>query len=159
MDKLAEIMAAKRKALESTIRPVRDSELENFAKKAKGGTSFLEALARPDRLSVIAEIKRKSPSAGEIAAANLDAVDQARNYVNAEADCLSILTDTDYFGGSMKDLWDVLEFLEVHQRETPCLRKDFMVHPVQVVEAAEAGAKCILIIAVSYTHLTLPTIA
>jgi indole-3-glycerol phosphate synthase len=146
MDKLAEIMAAKRKALAPIIRPVRDSELENFAKKSKGSTSFLDALARPDRLSVIAEIKRKSPSAGEIAAASLDAVDQARDYVNAEADCLSILTDTDYFGGSMKDLWDVLEFLEVHQRETPCLRKDFMVHPVQVVEAAEAGAKCILII-------------
>jgi indole-3-glycerol phosphate synthase len=110
------------------------------------GGSFLKALARNDRLSVIAEIKRKSPSAGEISEASLNAVDQARKYINADADCLSILTDMDYFGGTLQDLWDIVEFLEVHKRKVPCLRKDFMVHPVQVVEAAEAGACCILII-------------
>ena len=146
MDKLAEIMAAKRHAIRNQIRPVRDSELERLSRMQKQGASFLKALARKDRLSVIAEIKRKSPSAGEIAAADLDAVEQARTYVNAEADCFSILTDTDYFGGTLQDLWDVVEFLEMHDRTTPCLRKDFMVHPVQVVEAAEAGARAILII-------------
>lgn len=146
MDKLAEIMAAKRHALRHQIRPVRDQELERLGRMQTQGGSFLKALARKDRLSVIAEIKRKSPSAGEIVAADLDAVEQARKYVNAEADCFSVLTDTDYFGGSLQDLWDVVEFLDVHQRKTPCLRKDFMVHPVQVVEAAEAGARAILII-------------
>jgi len=146
MDKLAEIMAAKRHALRDQIRPVRDRELEHLARMRSQGGSFREALARGDRLSVIAEIKRRSPSAGEIADAGLDAVEQARKYINAEADCLSILTDKDYFGGSLQDLWDIIEFLECHGRKTPCLRKDFMVHPVQVVEAAEAGARCILII-------------
>ncbi len=146
MDKLAEIMAAKRLAIQNQIRPVRESELERLSQMQTQGGSFLKALARKDRLSVISEIKRKSPSAGEIAAADLDAVEQARKYVNAEADCFSVLTDTDYFGGSLQDLWDVVEFLEVHNRKTPCLRKDFMVHPVQVVEAAEAGARAILII-------------
>jgi len=146
MDKLEEIMAAKRHALRDQMRPVRDQELERLGRTQSQGGSFLKALARKDRLSVIAEIKRKSPSAGEIAPAQLDAVEQAREYVNAEADCLSILTDFDYFGGRLKDLWDVVEFLECHNRKTPCLRKDFMVHPVQVVEAAEAGARCILII-------------
>ena len=146
MDKLSEIMAAKRKALAGSIRPVKEQELERLRKMQTQGGSFLEALARKDRLSVIAEIKRKSPSAGEIAPVTLNAVEQAREYDNAEADCLSILTDTDYFGGSLQDLWDVVEFLECHQRKTPCLRKDFMVHPVQVAEAAEAGARCILII-------------
>jgi indole-3-glycerol phosphate synthase len=146
MDKLEEIMAAKRHALRNQIRPVRDQELERLGRMQTQGGSFLRALARKDRLSVIAEIKRKSPSAGEIASAQLDAVEQARTYVNAEADCLSILTDFDYFGGRLQDLWDVVEFLECHNRKTPCLRKDFMVHPVQVVEAAEAGARCILII-------------
>lgn len=146
MDKLAEIMAAKRQALRHQIRPVRDQELERLGRMQRQGGSFLQALARKDRLSVIAEIKRKSPSAGEIAAADLDAVEQARAYVNAEADCFSVLTDTDYFGGSLQDLWDVVDFLDVHERKTPCLRKDFMVHPVQVVEAAEAGARAILII-------------
>jgi indole-3-glycerol phosphate synthase len=146
MDKLSEIMAAKRHALRNQIRPVRDQELERLGRMQTQGGSFLEALARQDRLSVIAEIKRKSPSAGEIASATLDAVEQAREYINAEADCLSILTDTDFFGGRLQDLWDVVEFLECHERKTPCLRKDFMVHPIQVVEAAEAGARCILII-------------
>lgn len=146
MDKLTEIMAAKRQALKDLIRPVRDRELEHLAGIRRQGGSFLEALARKDRLSVIAEIKRKSPSAGEITAADLDAVEQARKYVNAEADCFSVLTDTDYFGGTLKDLWDVVDFLEEHQRTTPCLRKDFMIHPIQVLEAAEAGARCILII-------------
>ena len=146
MDKLAEIMAAKRHALRNQIRPVRDSELDRLSRMQKQGGSFLKALARKDRLSVISEIKRKSPSAGEIAAADLDAVEQARKFANADADCFSILTDTEYFGGTLQDLWDVVEFLEVHSRKTPCLRKDFMVHPVQVVEAAEAGARAILII-------------
>ena len=146
MDKLSEIMAAKRQALSKQIRPVRDEELERLGRIQIQGGSFLKALARKDRLSVIAEIKRKSPSAGEIATATLDAVDQAREYVNAEVDCMSILTDTDYFGGKLQDLWDIVEFLEVHKRKTPCLRKDFMLHPIQVAEAAEAGARCILII-------------
>ena len=76
----------------------------------------------------------------------MDAVEQARIYNNAEADALSVLTDTDYFGGSLNDLWDVIDFLHEHERTTPCLRKDFMIHPIQVLEATEAGAKCILII-------------
>ena len=102
MDKLSEIMAAKRHALSKQIRPVRDQELERLGRMQTQGSSFLEALARKDRLSVIAEIKRKSPSAGEIAAATLDAVDQAREYVNAEVDCMSILTDTDYLAAHCK---------------------------------------------------------
>lgn len=146
MDKLAEIMAAKRLALNERIRPVHESELERLSRLPGRGDSFRDALAQSDRLSVIAEIKRKSPSAGEIAPATLDAVEQSRKYVNAGADCLSILTDTDYFGGRLQDLWDVIEFLECHGRKTPCLRKDFMVHPLQVAEAAEAGACCILVI-------------
>ncbi|MEM7792176.1 MAG: indole-3-glycerol phosphate synthase TrpC [Verrucomicrobiota bacterium] len=146
MDKLAEIMEAKRRALQDVLRPVHERELTRLKEIRSQGSSFLKALSRKDRLSVIAEVKRKSPSAGEIAPETLEAVEQARQYVNADADCLSILTDTDYFGGSLQDLWDVVEFLEIHQKTTPCLRKDFMVHPIQVVEAAEAGARCILII-------------
>lgn len=146
MDKLTEIMAAKKRQIEDRVRPIRDSEFERLAEVRQQGKCFREALSCPEHLGVIAEIKRKSPSAGAIAPKELDAVEQARKYVNAEADCLSILTDQDYFGGSLQDLWDVVEFLEIHQRTTPCLRKDFMVHPIQVLEAAEAGARCILII-------------
>ena len=78
MDKLSEIMAAKRHAYRNLIRPVRDSELERLAQMQKQSGSFYDALARKDQLSVIAEIKRKSPSAGQIADQGLDAVEQAR---------------------------------------------------------------------------------
>lgn len=145
MDKLEEIMASKRRALAHRIRPIRTQEFEQIAQSHNPSIPFVDALSNPENLSVIAEIKRKSPSAGNIAP-NIDAVEQARTYVNAQADALSILTDSDYFGGSLQDLWDVLDFLHQHQRKTPCLRKDFMIHPLQVLEAAEAGARCILII-------------
>lgn len=145
MDKLTEIMNWKRAEVARTARPVRDRELTIHARLRAGVPGFADALARPDALAVIAEIKRKSPSAGVIAEA-ADAEEQARRYLNAGVDCLSVLTDEKFFGGTLKDLWEVTEFIEVHQRTIPCLRKDFMVHPVQVLEAAEAGARCILII-------------
>lgn len=145
MDKLLEIMASKRRELEHRIRPVRESELTAFARMRREGIGFRDALDMPDRLSVISEIKRRSPSAGEIAVME-NAEEQARRYVNAGVDAISILTDEPYFGGSLRDLWETVEFLEIHQRPIPCLRKDFMIHPVQVIEAAEAGARCILII-------------
>ena len=145
MDKLEEIMASKRKSLEHIARPIKSKELQALARSKSPSIPFIDALSSPDRLSVIAEIKRKSPSAGDIAE-GMDAVEQARIYNNAEADALSVLTDTDYFGGSLNDLWNVVDFLHQHERTTPCLRKDFMIHPIQVLEAAEAGAKCILII-------------
>ena len=71
MDKLEEIMASKRTALAERIRPIRPQELEQIAQSSKSSQtniSFHEAIATPEQLSVIAEIKRKSPSAGEIAA-------------------------------------------------------------------------------------------
>ncbi|MFP4166358.1 MAG: indole-3-glycerol phosphate synthase TrpC [Opitutales bacterium] len=147
MDNLAEIIAAKRQALEGRIRPVHDREFERLARTRAQGDGFGRTLARnKDALAVVAEIKRRSPSAGMIADADLSAVEQARAYLNAEVDALSVLTDAEYFGGSLPDLWEVVDFLESHNRRTPCLRKDFMIHPLQVLEAAEAGARCILII-------------
>ena len=145
MDKLAEIMAAKRQEIESRLRNVSEAELSKLAGARTQGGSFFDALARKDRLSVIAEIKRRSPSAGAIAE-SAKATEQAQIYVDAGADCLSVLTDEPYFGGTMRDLCEVVDFLEGQHHRTPCLRKDFMVHPIQIVEAAEAGARAILII-------------
>ncbi|MFP4351702.1 MAG: indole-3-glycerol phosphate synthase TrpC [Puniceicoccaceae bacterium] len=143
-DKLSEIMAHKRREIRDRLRPVRPEELDRFRRAGAGGR-LARAIAESESLAVIAEVKRKSPSAGEIDG-GLDAADQARRYVNGGADALSILTDEKYFGGSLRDLWDVAELLRDHGRETPCLRKDFMVDPVQVLEAAEAGAAAILLI-------------
>ena len=85
----------------------------------------------------------------------MDAVEQARIYNNAEADALSILTDTDYFGGSLNDLWDVIDFLHQHERTTPCLRKDFMIHPIQVLEAAKQVQSVFLLLFVLYLMMKL----
>ena len=144
MDKLSEIMNWKRREVASRSRPVSERELTQLGERMKVHGSFLKALSN-DQLSVIAEIKRKSPSAG-IIAEEISAPEQARSYCNAGADALSILTDEKYFGGKLEDLWEVNDFLFQHQRNTPTLRKDFMVHPIQVLEALEAGARAILLI-------------
>jgi len=145
MDKLTEIMAWKRQEIQDRIRPVKERELARFQDLNRGQPTFLKALAGTDQLSIIGEIKRKSPSAGDIAKL-ADSIDQARRYINAEVDAISVLTDERYFSGKISDLWDVTDFIRVHNRPTPCLRKDFMVHPIQILEACEAGARAILII-------------
>lgn len=144
MDKLTEIMAHKRRELADRSRPVRDHELARF-RKGSHRRRFEQALQRPHGLAVIAEIKRKSPSAGDIAAGR-DAPEQARLYYNAGADALSVLTDEPFFGGSIKDLWEVNDLLANRPDTPPTLRKDFFVDRLQVLEAAEAGAACILLI-------------
>jgi len=135
MDKPSEAIAHKRRELEPRQRPVSERELRRFGEVKRPGLSFADSLDQSDRLGVIAHIKTGA-----------DAVEQARRYTNAGADCISVLTDEKYFGGTLRDLWDVVEFEVTTGRHVPCLRKDFMVHPLQIIEAAEAGARAILII-------------
>ena len=95
---------------------------------------------------MIAEIKRRSPSAGEIAT-GADAPDRAAGYRAAGANALSVLTDEKYFGGTLEDLARGHDLVSATTPPAmPCLRKDFMVHPVQVLQARQAGASAILII-------------
>jgi indole-3-glycerol phosphate synthase len=143
--KLAEIMAHKRGEIAPRVRAVSEAELARVHARLPKPPPFGPALRRTDgRLAVIAEIKRRSPSAGDIAA-GADAPSQARRYRDAGADALSVLTDSRYFGGSLDDLRAAAGALG-GGAPLPCLRKDFMVHPVQVLEAREAGASAILII-------------
>lgn len=143
MDKLDEIMAWKRQDLARRGRPVGAHELARWERPARRGC-FSDALRRAEGLAVIAEIKRRSPSAGSITEL-ADVRPQAEKYLQAGADALSILTDEPFFGGSLEDLRRVAEWPEGPAR-APLLRKDFLVHPLQVLEAAEAQADCILII-------------
>jgi indole-3-glycerol phosphate synthase len=92
------------------------------------------------QLAVIAEVKRRSPSKGDIAP-ELDAVSQARAYEAAGADAVSVLTEPTRFGGSLDDLRAVCQAVEI-----PVLRKDFLVDKGQIWEAAEAGAAAVLLI-------------
>ena len=94
----------------------------------------------PTPLAVIAEIKRRSPSKGEIAP-DLDAAEQARAYEAAGADAISVLTEPDRFGGSLDDLLAVTAAVDI-----PVLRKDFIIDPYQIWEAADAGAAAVLLI-------------
>jgi indole-3-glycerol phosphate synthase len=145
-DKLQEIMQWKRREIAPRIRYVAESELARADASLPKPSSFAAALRRPDgQLAVIAEIKRRSPSAGEIAA-GASSVEQAKIYHAAGADALSILTDSKYFGGSLDDLRGVTAHLAATGARLPCLRKDFMVHPIQVLEARQSGASAILII-------------
>lgn len=145
-DKLTEIMAWKRREIAPRLRPVGEAELARANASLPRPPSFAQALRRPDgRLAVIAEIKRRSPSAGDIKA-GVAAVAQAARYQSAGADALSVLTDEKYFGGALADLRDVTSHFRSTPPARPCIRKDFMVHPLQVLEAREAGASAILII-------------
>ncbi len=145
MDKLQEIMVYKRKVISQVRRPVRDEDLQRFCAGGEHPHRFEKALRREEGLAIIAEIKRRSPSAGAIAEGR-DSVEQARVYYNAGTDAISVLTDEKYFGGSIKDLWSVNDLLGGRRDSPPTLRKDFFIDRMQVQEAAEAGASCILII-------------
>ena len=96
---------------------------------------------RAGTVSVVAEIKRRSPSAGVIAP-NLDPVQLARDYVYGGAAAISVLTEPEFFGGSLEDLRKVRSATPL-----PILRKDFVLDPIQVLEARAAGASAILLIA------------
>ena len=117
----------------------RRSEFERAAAGAAPARGFAIALARPG-LSVVAEVKRRSPSRG-ILAAGLDAVDQALIYEAAGARAVSVLTEPRYFDGSLEDLVAVRDAVSI-----PVLRKDFLIEPAQVWEARAAGADAILLI-------------
>jgi len=101
--------------------------------------SLGDALSRPG-LQVIAEIKRRSPSAGELAP-GIDPVSQAKRYEAGGAAAISVLTEPEFFGGSNDDLVAVRGAVAV-----PVLRKDFTLHPVQVWESRVLGADAVLLI-------------
>ncbi len=145
-DKLTEIMAWKRQEIAPKARAVTESELARLNESLPRPPSFAAALTRADRkLAVIAEIKRRSPSAGAIKE-NASATGQALAYQAAGASALSVLTDEKYFGGSLDDLRAVVAQFGAKPPALPCLRKDFMIHAIQIAEAREAGASAILII-------------
>lgn len=120
------------------LRDVMEREAQEWAKPPVS-PSFAQALRLPG-LSLIAEVKRKSPSQGEIALA-LEAAEVARAYLAGGARAISVLTEPHYFAGSDRDLQEVRQAVDV-----PILRKDFTVHPVQIAEARALGASAVLLI-------------
>jgi indole-3-glycerol phosphate synthase len=113
---------------------------------------FREALRSNSGASVIAEIKRQSPSKGLIRE-DFDAVAIAKAYVGAGAACISVLTDQRFFGGSLEDLVRVREAVDI-----PLLRKDFVIDAYQIDEARVARADAILLIVAALDPDTLKTL-
>jgi indole-3-glycerol phosphate synthase len=134
---LTSLLAAARERARA-LRP-RRAELERAARQAPVPPDWNAALAGPD-VAIIAEVKRRSPSAGVIAL-HLDPADWARRYVAGGARAVSVLTDERHFGGSLDDLRAVRDAVPV-----PVLRKDFVLDPLQLLETRAAGASAVLLI-------------
>lgn len=101
--------------------------------------SLIHALSNKG-FQVIAEIKRKSPSSGHLAAIS-DPLGLAKLYEKGGATGISVLTDKEYFNGSLDDLIEVAKVVTI-----PILRKDFIIHPIQIKQTVGSGASAILLI-------------
>ena len=141
MGVLDEILSTKRDEVTVLHRPETAALLRRSALDALPTRDFAGALRREDgTLAVIAEIKRRSPSKGDLAP-DLDAAITAKAYEQGGASALSVLTDQVWFGGTVDDLQSVHAAVEL-----PILRKDFTIDAVQVYETRAIGADAILLI-------------
>jgi len=136
---LDRILAAHRAAASTDTRPL--DGLARAAAEAAPTRGFRRALAAAEGLAVIAEVKRRSPSKGDLAP-DLDPADLARAYESGGAACLSVLTDADFFGVSPADLTAARDAVAL-----PVLRKDFTVAEADLYDARIMGADCVLLIA------------
>lgn len=125
--------------------PALQAALPQFHSVEKQRPSLYETLIHGKQLNVIAEIKRASPSKGDIATA-IDPVEQALTYEKAGAACISVLTERKFFKGSYQDLNLVANAVAI-----PVLCKDFIIHEVQIDYAKAAGASVILLIVAALT--------
>ena len=116
----------------------RAADLERRAAKAQQPPPFP---VPSDTVGIVAEIKRRSPSQGDIRP-DLEAREHAEQYVRGGAVAISVLTDEVHFGGSLDDLATVAKAVRI-----PTLRKDFIIDELQLLEAVAAGASAILLIA------------
>lgn len=141
MDILEKIIAHKFKEVEErkSLFPVKLLEQSIYYNSET--VSLKKYILREDKSGIIAEIKRKSPSKGVINA-HVSIERTSIGYMQAGASALSVLTDTDFFGGKNEDLITARKF-----NFCPILRKDFTVDEYQIVEAKSIGADAILLIA------------
>ena len=139
MNRLEQILAVKRSEIEQ-LRP----QAGSLRRKAVERNDFREFGAtlknKTGRLCVVAEIKKASPSAGTIVE-SFEPVEIAQSYDERGASAISVLTDHQFFQGSLDHLIDVRRSTSL-----PILRKDFVIDEIQITEAAAAGADAILLI-------------
>ncbi len=141
---LDEIMAWKRQEVPKQMAETPESDLQALLTFTPPAEDFAAALARPG-VSLIAEVKRASPSKGLIAK-DFDPVDLALTYAQGGAAAISCLTDARFFQGQLDYLTAIKEAFRARDIHLPVLRKDFIYHPYQVLQARVAGADAILLI-------------
>ena len=139
MSVLTDILARKRARVEAAKKELPQETLRGRVDRQSHSHRLLSALQH-EGLNVIAEFKRKSPSKG-IIRADVDATSMSQSYEAGGAVAISVLTEEDYFDGSLADLSAVKRIVRL-----PVLRKDFIFDEYQIVEAAAAGADAILLI-------------
>ena len=120
------------------------ADLEAAARFRRAPLSLRDALGGPD-MSVIAEIKRASPSRGAFPV-NVEPATVARDYVSGGAAAISVLTDEPFFQGTLGDLEAAASAAHSGDRSVPVLRKDFVIDPYQIAEARAHGADAVLLI-------------
>ncbi len=138
---LDKIIAHKRKEVAAFMEHTTVKDLEESKLFSRDTISLSKFISDPAKTGIIAEFKRKSPSKGIInSRAGIKEV--TVGYSRALASGLSILTDNNFFGGCCEDLTQARELNTI-----PILRKDFIIHKIQILEAKAAGADAILLIA------------
>jgi len=145
---LDRIIGAHRRAAAADTRTL--DELERAALAGRPVRPFRAALAAPG-MGVIAEIKRRSPSKGDLAP-DLDPSVLAKAFADGGADCLSVLTDVEFFGARKDDLVEARVAVDL-----PILRKDFTVSEADVYDARAMGADAVLLIVAALTPAELAT--
>jgi len=146
---LDDIVRVKRQEVDAAQRRLPFEELKARLSRHAAERGFRAALGVPGKLSLIAELKRKSPSKGMLRE-RFDPVSLAQTLQEAGAAALSVLTDERSFGGHLEFLRDAKHFTEI-----PVLRKDFIVDPYQVYEAAFYEADAVLLIVRILTEASL----
>jgi len=143
MDFLSEIISAKRLRIGAARESVPLAQVRQAAQQVRANAQpqrFSRALVEISKINIIAEFKRRSPSKGEINT-DADVAEMARLYEVGGAAAISVLTEEDYFAGSLDDLRKARAAISL-----PILRKDFIVDEHQVYESAAAGADAVLLI-------------
>ncbi|MEM7272939.1 MAG: indole-3-glycerol phosphate synthase TrpC [Actinomycetota bacterium] len=151
MTYLTKILDAHRAAAAEDARPL--EALVDAARQASAPRGFAAALTATEGMAVISEVKRRSPSKGDLFP-DLDPAALAADYAAGGASCLSVLTDREFFGGSPQDLAAAREAVQL-----PVIRKDFTVSARDVADARIMGADAVLLIVAALDDVELADFA
>src|SRR3989338_451303 len=151
-DTLKEIIQKKKERTLLAKQALPEEELKAKLQGLPATRPFIEAISKPRQISLIAEVKKASPSKGLIRE-NFNPAEIAAAYKEAGVQAVSVLTEEDYFLGSLSHINEVKNIIDV-----PVLRKDFILEPYQVYESRVFGADAILLIADLLTQETISQI-